>query len=76
MALSAFFVIGAVVAAATSLALLFPDSPLAQLWRLNPQARVGFARMGPWAAVLMGSVAVACAATARGLWSLDRKSVV
>jgi len=39
------------------------------MWRLNPQARGAFASLGPWAVVLMGVVATACAGAAVGLWS-------
>jgi hypothetical protein len=34
-----------------------------------PEARVGFARIGPWAIVLMIMVALACSGAAIGLWT-------
>ncbi len=68
MALSLFFALGAVIAAATVLALLTPGGALAVMWRLNPQAHAAFLTMGPWAIVLMTAVAAACALSSRGLW--------
>jgi hypothetical protein len=67
-ALIAFFAIGAIISATCALALAFPGSRLEPMWRLNPEARVSFARMGSWAVVLMVVVAAACSAAAAGLW--------
>lgn len=50
--------------------LLFPGSVLDSLWRLNPQARVGFKSIGSWAIVLMAIVATACGLSAVGLAKL------
>ena len=52
--------------------LLFPNSPLAPLWQLNPRARDGFAAMGLGAVLLMGVVCVACAIAATGLFRSKR----
>ena len=67
-ALSMFFLFGAAASFVSSVSLFFPGSFLEPMWRLNPRARVGFADMGVWAVVLMGSVCVACASAAVGLW--------
>lgn len=67
-ALSVFFVFGTVMSGLAWIALLSPGGTLEPLWRLNPEARVGFARMGPWAIVLMFVVSIACALSAWGLW--------
>lgn len=67
-ALVIFFLAGAAVALTSSVSLLFPDSLLEPMWRLNPRARAAFADWGAWAVVLMVTVSVACAASAVGLW--------
>ncbi|HEY2293970.1 MAG TPA: hypothetical protein VGM86_24985 [Thermoanaerobaculia bacterium] len=67
-ALSGFFVFGAAMSGLTCVLLLFPGSALEAVWRLNPQAREGLRRMGPWAIILMAAVCAACALAARGLW--------
>jgi hypothetical protein len=36
--------------------------------RVNPRAREAFRGLGPWAAVLLGIVSIACALAAFGLW--------
>lgn len=67
-ALSVFFGVGVLASSVSALALAFPGSWLESVWRLNPEARVGFARLGPWAVVLMIVVALACSGAAVGLW--------
>jgi hypothetical protein len=67
-ALSAFFGFGALMSLTSGVALLFPGSFLEPMWQLNPRARDGLSRLGPWAIVLMFSVSVACALSAAGLW--------
>ena len=54
---------------ASALALASPGTWLEPVWRLNPEAGVGLARMGPWAVVLMIVVALACSGAAIGLWT-------
>jgi hypothetical protein len=66
--LSAFFAFGALMSATSALALACPGSWAEPLWRLNPEARDAFTRMGSWAVVLMAAVTAACAASAAGLW--------
>jgi uncharacterized membrane protein (DUF2068 family) len=57
---------------ATALALAFPGAWADAMWRLKPDARADFARLGPWAIALMVVVAAGCAATALGLWHRRR----
>jgi hypothetical protein len=71
-ALSAFFAAGALISATSALALAFPGSWLEPMWRLNPEARVVFARLGPWAVLLMITVSAACGGAAVGLWAGHR----
>lgn len=66
--LSLFFLCGAVIAFVSMMSLLFPGGWLEPMWRLNPRARLGFARMGSWSVVLMAAVSAACAFSAYGLW--------
>src|SRR5215468_7373772 len=66
--LCCFFAFGALASGLTVLMLLLPGSPLDTLWRLNPQAREGFLRIGHSAILLMLVVCAACVMTAFGLW--------
>jgi hypothetical protein len=61
-------VFGAVMSFTSGVALLFPGGFLEPMWQLNPRAREGLGRLGPWAILLMFSVSVACAFAAAGLW--------
>jgi hypothetical protein len=69
VALSLFFTFGAIMAATTCLALLFPVPAWAVMWRVNPESHAAFQAMGSWAPVLMLCVATACALAAIGLWN-------
>ncbi|HZE70921.1 MAG TPA: hypothetical protein VE135_15545 [Pyrinomonadaceae bacterium] len=51
-----------------SISLLFPNSFLESMWRLNPRAHENLSSLGLWAVVLMFTVSIACAAAAIGLW--------
>jgi hypothetical protein len=62
--LSVFFALGTVPSTATALALAFPGAWSEAIWRLKPDARTDFARLGTWAIVLMVVVAAACAGAA------------
>jgi len=62
------FVIGIVASLVSAISLSFPGSFLEVVWRVNPHAREGFARLGQWSIVLMSIVCVACTLTAVGLW--------
>ena len=59
---------GAIISFIAALALLFPESFLQSMWRLNPRAQVAFEGIGKWAIVLLGTVSLACASAAAGLW--------
>ncbi len=66
--LVAFFAFGACACVVTVAALLQPGSLLDGLWRLNPEAQIGFQKLGvPLSVSLMLLVGFACAATAVGL---------
>ena len=63
-----FFSFGAIACAATVAALLTPGGTLDPVWRLNPEARLGFEKIGTALAVpLMVVVGTACALAAVGL---------
>jgi hypothetical protein len=70
--LVAFFVFGTSMALFTLFMLLFPGSVLDTLWRLNPEARLGFQSIGRWAIALMAIVATACGLSAVGLAKLTQ----
>jgi hypothetical protein len=71
-ALSAFFLFGALASSTACVTLLIPGTVLDQVWRLNPRGHDGLVSLGAWAAALMFFVSVACAATARGVWTRAR----
>ena len=58
------------MASLAALMLLFPNGAQAELWRLNPEARVALTSMGPLGVALMVVVALACALSAVGLSKL------
>lgn len=63
-----FFVFGATACAVTVAALLTPGGGLDVVWRLNPEARLGFQKIGtPLSILLMLVVGAACAWAAVGL---------
>jgi uncharacterized membrane protein (DUF2068 family) len=68
MALVLLFAIGSCASLISAVSLTFPGSFLEPIWRLNPNARAGFARMGSAAIVLMIAVCIACVFTTIGLW--------
>lgn len=64
----AFFAFGTLACSVTVAALLLPHSALDAVWRLNPEARIGFQYLGvPLAVALMATVGTACALAAVGL---------
>lgn len=66
--LVAFFVFGTCACTVTVAALLLPGSWLDVVWRVNPEARVGFQESGrPLSVLLMFVVGSACAMAALGL---------
>ena len=66
-ALVILFAIGACASFVSAVALTFPGSFLEPIWRLNPNARAGFTRIGSAAIVLMAAVCIACVFAAVGL---------
>lgn len=67
-ALSAFFGFGTLASGLSAVSLLFPGGLLEPMWRLNPRAHDAFSGMGTWAILLMGTVCVACTASAYGFF--------
>ena len=66
--LVAFLAFGFCACLVTVAALLLPGSPLDAVWRLNPEAQLGFQQIGrPLSVLLMVVVGAACAAAAVGL---------
>lgn len=72
IAFSVFFIFGAVMSGASTIALLLPGSILESIWKLNPRARDAFSDMGSWSVALMGAVCLACAFAAIGVWRRTR----
>lgn len=62
-----FFAAGALICLVTMLALAFPGGFLEPIWRLKPEARVEFQKIGDWSLALMAVVGVACGLAAVGL---------
>jgi hypothetical protein len=62
-----FFAAGALICFVTVLALAFPGGFLEPVWRLKPEARVDFQKIGSWSIALMALVGTACGLTAVGL---------
>jgi hypothetical protein len=62
-----FFAAGALICLVTMLALAFPGGFLEPIWRLKPEARVEFQRIGSASIALMAVVGAACGLAAVGL---------
>ncbi|MGI8481934.1 MAG: hypothetical protein ACR2MF_07725 [Chthoniobacterales bacterium] len=62
-----FFAAGALICFVTMLALAFPGGFLEPIWRLKPEARVEFQKIGIWSVALMAMVGAACGLAAVGL---------
>jgi hypothetical protein len=71
-ALSVFFLIGAAISLTASVSLLLPGSFLKWMWRINPRAHENLNSLGLWAAILMLTVSMFCAAASLGLWWTSR----
>lgn len=56
----------------TAMLLLFPGTPLDDLWKASPDAEYGFRHLGAWAVLLMFAVCAACLCAAIGLWRYRR----
>ena len=67
MLLVIFFAAGALVCLVTMLALAFPGGFLEPIWRLKPEARVDFQKIGSASVALMAVVGGACGLSAAGL---------
>ena len=62
-----FFAGGALICLVTMLALAFPGGLLDPIWRLKPEARMEFQKMGSASVALMAVVGAACGLAAAGL---------
>jgi hypothetical protein len=62
-----FFGAGALICLVTTLALAFPGGFLDPIWRLRPDARLEFQKLGNWSVLLMAVVGTACGLAAVGL---------
>ena len=62
-----FFAAGALICLVTMFALAFPGGVLEPIWRLRPDARIEFQKIGNWSVGLMAVVGVACGLAAIGL---------
>jgi len=62
------FIVGIAASLISIISLTFPGSFLEPVWKLNPRARGGFARIGGWSIVLMSVVFLTCLLTVIGLW--------
>jgi hypothetical protein len=71
-ALGCFFIFGALMSGIAALTLLFPNSPLDPVWKLNPRGHAGLRAIGPWAIGLMILVSTCCGVAAIGLWTRRR----
>jgi hypothetical protein len=67
VALTVFFVFGAVMSGLTAVLLLLPGTALDAIWDLNPVAHDQLPQAGAWAIVLMWGVCAACTCAAIGL---------
>jgi uncharacterized membrane protein (UPF0136 family) len=67
MLLVVFFTAGALICLVTMLALAFPGGFLEPIWRLKPDARVEFHKIGSASVALMAVVGAACGFAAAGL---------
>jgi hypothetical protein len=65
--LAVFFGAGALICLVTMLALAFPGGILEPIWRLRPDARIEFQKLGNWSVLLMATVGLACGLAACGL---------
>lgn len=71
-ALSAFFLVGAVMSLGAAVSLAIPNDLLGSMWRLNPRTHVSLSSLGVWATLLLLSVSMLCAVASVGLWRGSR----
>jgi hypothetical protein len=62
-----FFAAGALICLVTMFAPAFPGGVLEPIWRLRPDARIEFQKIGSWSVGLMAVAGVACGLSAIGL---------
>ena len=62
-----FFGAGALICLVTMLALAFPGGILEPIWRLRPDVKIEFQKLGNWSVLLMATVGLACGLAALGL---------
>ena len=62
-----FFAAGTLICFVTTLALALPGGFLEPVWRLKPEARTDFQRIGDWSVGLMAVVGIACGLASIGL---------
>ncbi len=66
-AIACLFAFGALASGLALATLAVPGGAVDTIWRVNPRGHDAFLRMGPWAYLLLGTVCLACAATAYGM---------
>jgi hypothetical protein len=72
VAIAGLLGVGVLASGTSFLALLFPNTALAAVWRLNPEAGVALRELGAPGIALMASVCIACAVASIGL--MQRRS--
>jgi hypothetical protein len=70
--LACFFVFAALLSALIAMSLLFPGTPLDDLWKASPDVQFGFKHLGGFAVLLMFIICVVCLCVAVGLWRYQR----
>jgi hypothetical protein len=66
-AIACLFAFGVLASGLALASLAAPGGVLDTIWRVNPRGHDAFLRMGAWAYPLLGTVCLACAATAYGM---------
>ncbi len=62
-----FFAAGALICSVVAFALAFPGGFLEPIWRLRPEAKIEFQKLGHWSVLLMATVGLACGLASLGL---------
>jgi len=62
-----FFAVGTLICLVAVFALAFPGGFLEPIWRLRPDARLEFQKIGNWSVALMAVIGAACGLSAIGL---------
>ena len=66
-AIACLFAFGVLASGLALVTLAAPGGAFDAIWRINPRGHDSFLRMGAWAYPLLGTVCLACAATAFGM---------